>query len=684
MAVKDRLILLPPGAVCPGGRLEEQMKEDDNGWVHTANQMSLEGRWMKTINAGSDVYVQGDNAKFDYPLVNRKGSFGSPAGAGEYHIHWLDIVCRLGWAGNIAAERRSGTECVNEILANLNADGYVEIFPPDQEFKGAGAQVYDRAFETYTYGEMISALLYYYRCTGEERVLKACLKAADLFCSQVGPHSESKRTTLPGPQACPTTICDALAELYRYTGDQKYLDTAESSLNALLAQEGRDKSLREDKILSGHAAAWGIVACSMAEVYRADGSQALLELLTNYQSKLQPHLQPTGAPSGHWEALAGNGPYVNTETCDTFWQFLWCVRMLEITGKVEYADLAEKAFLNALPGARSKDGRVIAYFFAPNELIAARRACKTEYPARLYIECCQANSPRIMPMLAERLVMATPEGGFAIPFFAASVSRVKSKNGRAVTVTQETEYPFDETVTIRLNTDGAKEAFPLLLRIPGWCHGAEIRINSKVMSGKHQAGSWARLDRKWKDDDTVELTLPMEVKTSFWQERAVFVERGPLLYCLAVNGQKRSLDKWGSFEETAASDSPWNYALIFDKENPQSSFRVVKAGQRPGAHAWESSPIALEVDAAKIPAWTFSPGNEAFKALDDSVPAAPAGFKQLYGMIEQPASPALPRQPLPAVGPVEKVRLIPFGFTTLRMTCLPFIFDTGYKPGITN
>ena len=82
MAVKDRLILLPPGAVCPGGRLEEQMKEDDNGWVHTANQMSLEGRWMKTINAGSDVYVQGDNAKFDYPLVNRKGSFGSPARRG--------------------------------------------------------------------------------------------------------------------------------------------------------------------------------------------------------------------------------------------------------------------------------------------------------------------------------------------------------------------------------------------------------------------------------------------------------------------------------------------------------------------------------------------------------------------------------------------------------------------------
>ena len=279
-----------------------------------------------------------------------------------------------------------------------------------------------------------------------------------------------------------------------------------------------------------------------------------------------------------------------------------------------------------------------------------------------------------MPMLAERLVMATPDGGFAIPFFASSVSKVTSKSGRVVTITQETQYPFDETIKIRLKTDGAKVVFPLLLRIPGWCNGAKIRINSKEMSGKYQAGSWARLERKWKSNDTVELTLPMEVKTGFWKERAVFVERGPLLYCLAVKGQKRSLDKWGSFEETAGGDSSWNYALVFDKENPRSSFKVKKSGKQAGEHVWESSPIALEVDAVKIPAWKFSPGNEAFKPVDDSVPAPPDGFKQLYGMIERPASPALPHYPLQAAGQMEKVQLIPFGFTTLRMTYLPFIF----------
>jgi DUF1680 family protein len=477
----------------------------------------------------------------------------------------------------------------------------------------------------------------------------------------------------------PTPICDALAQLYGYTGDKTYLDTAESSLTALLAQEAMDKSLREDKVLTGHAATWGIVACSIAEVYRASGSKVLFDYLNDYQTKLQPNMQPTGAPSGHWEDLAGNGPYVNTETCDTFWQFLWCVRMLEITGKVEYADMAEKAFLNALPGARSKDGSVIAYFFAPNELIAARRANKTEYPARLYIECCQANAPRITPMLAERVVMATPEGGFAIPFFAPSVSKVTAKNGRVVTISLETQYPFDENVNIRMKTDGAKVAFPLLLRIPGWCNGAKIRINSRNISGKYEAGSWARLERKWKSGDKVELTLPMEVKTGFWKDRGVFVERGPLLYCLPVKGQKRSMDKWGSFEETAESDSSWNYALVFDKENSQASFKVIKSGEHPGAHAWESSPITLEVDAVKIPSWKFSPGNEPFKPLDDSVPAEPDRFKPYYGLIDQPLSPSLPRQPLPAVGPVEKVRLVPFGFTILRMTYLPFIFETEHK-----
>jgi hypothetical protein len=285
-----------------------------------------------------------------------------------------------------------------------------------------------------------------------------------------------------------------------------------------------------------------------------------------------------------------------------------------------------------------------------------------------------------MPMLAERLVMATPDGGFAIPFFASSVSKVACKSGRTVTITQETQYPFDETVKIRLKRDGAKEAFPLLLRIPGWCTAAKIRINSKKSAGKYQAGSWARLEKEWKSGDTVELTLPMEVKTGFWNEKAVFVERGPLLYCLPVKGQKRSLDKWGSFEETADSGSSWNYALVFDKENPLSSFKVEKSAIQPGKHVWESSPIALEVDAVKIPAWKFSPGNEAYGPVDVSVPPPPDGFKQLYGTIDQPASPALPHYPLQTAGQTEKVHLIPFGFTSLRMTYLPFVFAEEYKP----
>ncbi len=500
MAVKDQLILLRPGTVCPGGKLAQQMEEDDGGWVRTANQMSLEGRWMQTISAGADVYVQGDKEKFDYPLVNRNGQFGRPAGAGEYNIHWFDIVCRLGWAGNIAADRRSGTECVNELLAHLNSDRYVGVFPPDQEFKGGQSAVYDCAYETYSYGEALSALLYYYKCTGEERVFKECLRAADLFCSQVGPDSASKRTTLPGAQAVPTTICDALAELYGYTGNKTYLDTAESSLQALLAREGRDKSLREDKELSGHAAAWGIVACSIAEVYRAGGSQVLRDYLNDYQEKLQPNMQPTGASSGHWEGLAGNGPYLNTETCDTFWQFLWCIRMLEITGKVEYADMAEKAFLNALPGARSKDGRVIAYFVAPNELIAARRASKTEYPARLYIECCQANAPRITPMLAERVVMATPEGGFAIPFFAPSVSSITAKSGHIVSVTLETQYPFDENVKIRTENGRCKSGFPASVAHPGLVHRGknphQLKRNLREPSSRVMGATAKKMEKR--------------------------------------------------------------------------------------------------------------------------------------------------------------------------------------------
>ena len=53
--------------------------------------------------------------------------------------------------------------------------------------------------------------------------------------------------------------------------------------------------------------------------------------------------------------------------------------------------------------------------------------------------------------------------------------------------------------------------FAVNLRIPAWAEGATIAVN-----GKHRqsaaAGSFARIQRKWKSGDRIEIELPMTIR----------------------------------------------------------------------------------------------------------------------------------------------------------------------------
>ncbi len=76
-------------------------------------------------------------------------------------------------------------------------------------------------------------------------------------------------------------------------------------------------------------------------------------------------------------------------------------------------------------------------------------------------------------------------------------------------------------------------AFPLMLRIPGWCRAASIRINGETGPAA-KAGTFVTLQKTWKAGDKVELNLPMEIGVSRWTDNSAGVERGPLTYALAV------------------------------------------------------------------------------------------------------------------------------------------------------
>ena len=369
---------------------------------------------------------------------------------------------------------------------------------------------------------------------------------------------------------------------------------------------------------------------------------------------------------------------MDTELCDTFW-WTWCwTELLKATGEAKYADFAEKAALNALPGQRSKDGLVTAYFGTPNQLVALQRQ-RNFYPARLYVECCQSNAPRIVPLMAESAVLATPDGGLALAFYGAGEARCTLPGGDKVILRQESEYPFEESVQVSLHIPDRKATFPLLIRIPGWSQGAAIARNGTKIERDCPAGSWVRLQRQWADGDRLTLTFPAHIEVHFWQrdgQRAAVLRRGPLLYALPVHGDRQALDIWGTFEERAAKNSVWNYALILDTHAPASSVSLKRlATHDRGGHLWENSPVSLEARARRVPAWKFDvPPPSA--GLMGRRARQPEKFENVWpkpegGDTKAPRAAQLPKEPFAVADKVETVQLVPYGFTLLRITYLP-------------
>jgi hypothetical protein len=95
----------------------------------------------------------------------------------------------------------------------------------------------------------------------------------------------------------------------------------------------------------------------------------------------------------------------------------------------------------------------------------------------------------------------------------------------------------------------------------------------------------------------------MEVQVEVGKHGLASVQWGPLVYCLAVQGQRRSVDQWGSFEELVTPTSKWNYALVVDIDKPARSFTCKSLQVSPEGCLWEHPRAALEVEAVRLPDW---------------------------------------------------------------------------------
>ena len=355
------------------------------------------------------------------------------------------------------------------------------------------------------------------------------------------------------------------------------------------------------------------------------------------------------------------GPRQAAETCSMVELMHSLELLLKITGEPDLADKCEQVAFNSLPAAMTPDLRGLHYLTAPN-MVQLDRASKSPglqnggtmlafTPWRY--RCCQHDVAMGWPYFAEHLWCATPDRGLALVLYSASevTAKVGTGKGKQVTITEQTDYPFDETIKLRIKAEQAVR-FPLYLRIPGWCAEAKLMLNGKPQDFKSTPVSYTRIERTWHDGDEVQLTLPMRISVHTWKANhdSVSVSRGPLTYSLKIKERWERYgddEKWSGFEVFAAS--PWNYGLVLDEQEPEGSFQLKKKAGPLAAQPFdvEAAPLELTAQGKRIDAWRLD----------------------RLGLVGE-------LQPSPAkvdTGPADTITLIPMGCARLRISAFPTV-----------
>jgi hypothetical protein len=340
-------------------------------------------------------------------------------------------------------------------------------------------------------------------------------------------------------------------------------------------------------------------------------------------------------------------------------EFMHSFEMLtRITGDSTWADRCEDVAFNSLPAALTPDLRGLHYLTCPNQVSLDPRdktpaiqngGTMFSYSPFAVYRCCQHNVSHGWPYFAEETWLATADNGLCASLYAPSEVTAKvGAEGAEVRLTEETRYPYGDTITFNVSTSKPVK-FPLYLRLPAWCQAPQLLVAGQPAALLGRAG-YAVIDRPWKDGDTVSLKLPMEIKVRRWEANgnSASVDRGPITYALGI-GEKwqryGGSDAWPEFE--VMPTNAWNYGLVLDEKVPAKGIEVVKKqwGQAP-VNPLDRYDVGLRIKARKIPNWTTD---------------------------EKGAVNPLQQGPARSEEPEETVTLVPMGAARLRITSFPVI-----------
>lgn len=498
---------------------------------------------------------------------------GTVFGDGDFY-KWMESAIYAAAANNDEKLWDKLEEYVELIASAQQPDGYLSTRQIIAERNGTGKRMGDiNEFEVYNMGHMFTAACLYYRLSGRDSFLKVAKKAADYL---EGMYKEAKEKDEVQTAVCPSHYM-GLIEMYRTTGEKKYLDLARLAIELRdSVKNGMDDNqdrlpLKTHKKIVGHAVRSTYLYAGVADLYAEEGDPEYLDMLHRvWDNMVSSKIYITGGIGAIYNGASPYGYFfahnlihqafgyeyqlpnitAYNETCASLGLVFWAYRMYLIEPKAEYMDILERAMLNVNLAAVSLDGE---RFFYENVL---RRTKKLDYRliwrlrrAKYILSyCCPPNLARTISQAGE-YAYTTSKDAVYLGIYGASRAKVAVGDFEG-TLVQETAYPYDGKIVLR--AEGVKKdgALKIMVRIPGWVEKGSICAGGATIAlTAEDASSYKEVVLNGASDViTIDFDMPVRFTGAHAKveecTNSAAIERGPLVYCIeSMDADVESLDE---------------------------------------------------------------------------------------------------------------------------------------------
>jgi DUF1680 family protein len=589
-----------------------------------------EGFWKDRFDRCADVTVPhvlsifDDADSFFHQVENFRiaaglsdGEFrGTPFGDGDFYKLMEGMVYAYAKRRDPETDQKLD-EFIDLIARAQQPDGYLSTkqIIGERSLSGVHRHGDVNDFEEYNFGHLFTAACVHKRVTGKDNFLRVAENVAGYLDRLYQRILEGNK---PWTAVCPSHYM-GLVEMYRTTGDEKYLNMAKTAIDIRdLVENGTDDNqdripLREHRKIVGHAVRSTYLYAGVADLYLENGDETLLPVLRScWDNLMDKKLYVNGGCGALYTGTSPFGMFFEAqrvhqafgyeyqlpnvtaynETCGTLGHIFWAHRMFAIDPQAKYFDLIERSSYNLALAAVSLDGDK---YFYENML---RRTKKVDYPLIWPLErsgffkcfCCPTNLSRYILEMSEYAYMLSDDAVW-LGVYGASEARLQLKCGAAFTLRQETGYPWEGAIRFKVRDAAPGNPFTLKLRIPGWLESGSLAVGA-VKLALTAADADTYVDVRVDPANLQEIALAFDMPARYTVAHPmveedggqVAVERGPLVYCMeSPDAEAQSLDELTLPTNAAFTPVPYEIKGQAVTALETRALRLIRPGHRPDA-----------------------------------------------------------------------------------------------------